>query len=710
MDELISIIIPVFNVKKYLDRCMLSVLNQTYTNLEIIIVDDGSTDGSGALCDLWSSKDNRIKVIHKENEGVAAARNDALAIAKGDYIGFADPDDWMDNTMFEVLLNVIKRFSADIVICGFEEVNLNNTRIKQVDYTRCYTRDEALYELVRDEEIQNYVWNKLFRRKCVPLQPFPKIKSISDLAGTYRFFQKAETVVHINRSLYHYIHREGSLVGKDGTMESSISYCLAKQLQFDGLCNENVKIRGLAADRYIRVLEVLKRRPVPSDSVQAENCFQVIKSTIFPFYISHLTDFRAVKDFTTEKERDISLFLKNPVKHFDNLRTKTSNGHTKKAIINGNSKKELTKEKFKLVNNKEKRGISAVLSQSIKNFLKRFIPPPTNVFNREINRILSKNEKQYQGIEVLIKETDKKNVHQISALSALVKQTDEKSTQQISALSALVKQTDDKNTQQVKNLEKQLEDLRKENDSYKLMLASMEDRIQKMQIDVSSSKRHASEAVWADIFNNVICDSPWLKNIAFSAGRWAVGYQYLYVMYRVLNEIHPQHILELGLGQSTRMIGQYVSSHKDAEHFVVEHDPEWIDFFSRDFALSERSIIIKLDREIIPFKEAEAVRVFKGFEEHFSERKFDFISIDAPFGGDMKQYARIDVLKLLPGCLADSFIIMIDDTERSGETNTVNAMRALLKQTGIAFATGRYSGDKDCTVICSENLKFVCSM
>ena len=113
---------------------------------------------------------------------------------------------------------------------------------------------------------------------------------------------------------------------------------------------------------------------------------------------------------------------------------------------------------------------------------------------------------------------------------------------------------------------------------------------------------------------------------------------------------------------------------------------------------------------MIPFKEAEAVRVFKGFEEQFGGKKFDFISIDAPLGVDMKQYARIDVLKMLPGCLADSFIIMIDDTERSGETNTVNAMKEQLEQSGISFAVGRYSGDKDCTVICSENLKFVCSM
>ena len=330
--------------------------------------------------------------------------------------------------------------------------------------------------------------------------------------------------------------------------------------------------------------------------------------------------------------------------------------------------------------------------QSVKNFLKKFIPPPTNVFYREINRILAKSEKQHADLSLLLSETG------------------EKYSRQIEALSDLIKQAEKNNLQQIQNLAKQLEELQKENKAYRLKLANMEERIQKLQGNVSSCERYASETVWAEIFNNVVSDTSWLKNTAFSAGRWAVGYQYLYVMYRVLNEIHPRHILELGLGQSTRMIGQYVASQADAEHFVVEHDLEWIDFFSRDFTLCNRSKIVKLDREMIPFREAEVVRVFRGFEEQFKGQKFDFISIDAPFGGDMKQYARIDVLKMLPDCLADSFIIMIDDTERSGETNTVNAMKEQLKQSDIAFATGKYSGSKDCTVICSVDLKFVCSM
>ena len=135
-------------------------------------------------------------------------------------------------------------------------------------------------------------------------------------------------------------------------------------------------------------------------------------------------------------------------------------------------------------------------------------------------------------------------------------------------------------------------------------------------------------------------------------------------MYRVLNEIRPQRILELGLGQSTRMIAQYAAAHPEAEHAVVEHDPEWIAFFKNDFTLPENSQIVQLDREMVPYEGAEAVRVFKDFAQTFAGRKFDFIAIDAPLGGDMKEYSRIDVLRMLPDILSENFVIMIDDCNR----------------------------------------------
>lgn len=257
--------------------------------------------------------------------------------------------------------------------------------------------------------------------------------------------------------------------------------------------------------------------------------------------------------------------------------------------------------------------------------------------------------------------------------------------------------------QKIDVLPKDLEELSRKSEA----LSKMQDSICKT---VQRTERTALEEVWAHIFNNTISDSKWLVNKKFSPGRWAVGYPYLYAMYRVLNEIHPKHILELGLGQSTRMIAQYAAADHDVSHTIVEHDPEWINFFNRDFELPPNSKIVRLEREFVPYNEAESVRVFHGFKEAVGNQIYDFISVDAPLGGDMKQYARIDVLELIPQCLADEFVIMIDDTERSGERNMIRELQQSLKNAGFEFQIGKYSGQKECTLLCSRQLSFLKSM
>lgn len=315
MDNLISIIIPVFNVAQFLDRCLNSVIGQTYNNLEIILIDDGSTDDSGKICDIWGEKDNRIKVIHTVNNGVAAARNYAISVAKGDYIGFVDPDDYVDEDMFETLLSTAVRFSADIVICGFKEVKGEVVITKQVQYTRFYARDEALYELIKDENVQSHLWNKLFRRKCVPDNPFPEIKRISDLAGLHKFFQKADTVVQINRSCYYYCLRDGSLVDVHGaSLETSVYHCLAMQFRYKDLYLEDEKIRSFAAEKYINWIEQRVKKKVIDILHSCDDAnTTLIKNQILPFYSSHIKDFKYfVNGFTPEKERELCLFLNNP--------------------------------------------------------------------------------------------------------------------------------------------------------------------------------------------------------------------------------------------------------------------------------------------------------------------------------------------------------------------------------------------------------------
>ncbi len=227
--------------------------------------------------------------------------------------------------------------------------------------------------------------------------------------------------------------------------------------------------------------------------------------------------------------------------------------------------------------------------------------------------------------------------------------------------------------------------------------------------DMREVRFFSREAVWAHVFHDTILGSVWLKDKSFSPGRWAVGYPYLYAMYRVLDEVRPKSILELGLGQSTRMIAQY-AEHTGARHVVVEHDPEWIAFFARNFALPPSTEVVKLPWEFVDFEGAKGVRRFQGFVEKFGLDHFDFISIDAPLGGDMHDFARIDFLQIMPGCLDVDFVIMLDDVERSGERHTLALMEKTLKDAGIAYAKGVYWGGKKSAVLASQSLRFVTSM
>ena len=226
----------------------------------------------------------------------------------------------------------------------------------------------------------------------------------------------------------------------------------------------------------------------------------------------------------------------------------------------------------------------------------------------------------------------------------------------------------------------------------------------------NDNKRRSDEILWAEIFNNTIYGSSWLEDKTFSLGRWAIGYPCAYVLYRVLNELNPKNILELGLGQSTRLTGQYAEHYDVEKHLVVEHDPEWINFFSRNYTLPEVTQIVHCPWKYGEYKGVEGIREFDGFRESVGNNQFDLIVIDAPFGGDMKTFARIDVLKMLPGCLSKSFVVIFDDCNRSGENHTYNEMLQVLDDNNVEYKTGIYQGDKTIKIICSPDYSFVTSM
>lgn len=213
MSSLISVIVPVYKTESYLARCINSIINQTYKNLEIILIDDGSPYQCGMICDEYAARDPRIKVIHQQNAGLSTARNAGLKIASGHYIGFVDSDDWIDADMFEILYKGASTFKAQIAICGFYYAGgRKHKEVREKDIT-LYNRRDALNNLLRDETVTNHVWNKLFKKELFEGIYFPDGRNYEDRVVTYKLFEKAERIVFLNSSKYYYLRRDDSITG-----------------------------------------------------------------------------------------------------------------------------------------------------------------------------------------------------------------------------------------------------------------------------------------------------------------------------------------------------------------------------------------------------------------------------------------------------------------------------------------------------------------
>lgn len=221
MNKLVSVIVPVYNVEQYLEQCINSILGQTYKNLEIILVDDGSTDKSGIMCEQYALADNRVVVIHKENGGLSDARNVGMAIAKGDYIGFVDSDDYIHCDMYKVLTDLLEQNNADIAIanwCGFNDKEGEKIYEERTGNILTFEDLETLEFLIygkNEYKISLSVWDRLYRREIIEEFRFPKGMCYEDVVWSTKVFYKAQKSVYIDRNLYYYRRRDSGIVGSD---------------------------------------------------------------------------------------------------------------------------------------------------------------------------------------------------------------------------------------------------------------------------------------------------------------------------------------------------------------------------------------------------------------------------------------------------------------------------------------------------------------
>ncbi|KXT76962.1 glycosyltransferase family 2 protein [Streptococcus sp. DD12] len=215
MSDLVTAIVPIYNVEKYLDACIQSLLAQTYPQLEILLVDDGATDASGALCEAWAQKDPRIRVLHKANGGLSDARNYGIARAKGDYLVFVDGDDRVKPTFIAELYQAISQQQADLALCSFELVDDSYQAYKDeiLDAPDGLKDGHALLNRVLDDDGYKYVvaWNKIYRRDIFRQLLFEKGKTYEDEYMNFQLFWQYRKVVTLQTPLYQYVCRPDSI-------------------------------------------------------------------------------------------------------------------------------------------------------------------------------------------------------------------------------------------------------------------------------------------------------------------------------------------------------------------------------------------------------------------------------------------------------------------------------------------------------------------
>lgn len=251
----ISVIIPVYNAEPFLPACLDSVLAQTYRELEIILVNDGSTDGSGAICDRYAAMDQRIRVVHQENGGVSRARNRGLELATCEAVSFIDSDDTMEPNMYELLAQLMQKHGTDISHCGYKHLVRDEVRlVNDTKEIRIQTREEALSCFVRGTMFGGGLWNKLYRRELLEGLSFREdLKNNEDILFNFEAFRRAGRSVFADYPLYNYVARFGTSAVFTTPSEKKIrDACEVSAAIYESLSGSG--LHDAAAERYLRSL------------------------------------------------------------------------------------------------------------------------------------------------------------------------------------------------------------------------------------------------------------------------------------------------------------------------------------------------------------------------------------------------------------------------------------------------------------------------
>lgn len=263
MNKKISVIVPVYNTAQFLPRCLNSILDQTYNNLEIICVNDGSTDNSAGILKEYEKKDSRIKILAQKNQGLSGARNTGLKKATGDYITFVDSDDEIESKMIESLLDAIKSTNSDIAVCSFKETYSNNKTksFLHINQRKIYTTISALKSMLKEENFNLTATMKLFAKHTIENLEFPIGMLHEDVGFTYKAFMKAQKITFIPKDYYIYHHHDNSIITKFNNHKFNLITLTDKMC--DDIDSKYPKLKNVTNERRMRArFSILRQIPI----------------------------------------------------------------------------------------------------------------------------------------------------------------------------------------------------------------------------------------------------------------------------------------------------------------------------------------------------------------------------------------------------------------------------------------------------------------
>lgn len=301
---MISVVVPVYNVEPYLKQCVDSLLGQTYSNIEIILVDDGSTDGSSMMCDEYSQQHDEVKVIHQRNQGLSAARNAGLEIATGEYITFVDSDDWLEECMVEQCIQLMQKYQAEVCGVVFLKEYPDRSEINEVltHQTMCYSSKTALTKYLFNSNLTVCVCGKVWKKSLWEDIRCPYGRLHEDQMTTYKLLDKAKNVVFYPAALYHYRQRSGS-IGHSSFSPKSYDLLEAIDEQYEFISNKYPDIKksiGIACSFWYMVFYNMMIRSDAKDSVAVCHCRKFVKR--------HLIGIMTSGDYSFKRKLQLILF------------------------------------------------------------------------------------------------------------------------------------------------------------------------------------------------------------------------------------------------------------------------------------------------------------------------------------------------------------------------------------------------------------------